>query len=146
LALAGTLVEEFDMQFDLRQSLRMVIATVLVAFFIVPTDALAQSHVVSPSDLQKESVAASQVRQHNLETVRHLLSTPAAEKAMQSAKMDPQQVKTAVSTLSDQELAQLAARADKAQADFSAGNLSERDLVLIILGVAVLILIIVAVR
>jgi hypothetical protein len=60
--------------------------------------------------------------------------------------MDTRQVKTAVSTLNDQELAQLAARADKAQADFAAGTLSQRDLILIILGVAVLILIIVAVR
>jgi hypothetical protein len=134
------------MQFNLRQCLQAAIATVLVALFIVPTDALAQSHVVSPADLQKQAVAASQVRQNNLETVQRFLSTSSAEKAMKSAKMDPQQVKTAVSTLSDQDLAQLAARADKAQADFAAGNLSERDLVLIILGVAVLILIIVAVR
>ena len=134
------------MQFDLRQCLRMAIATVLVALFIVPTDALAQSHVVSPADLQKQAVAASQVRQHNLESVQHLLSTPAAQKALKSANMDPQQVKTAVSGLDDQELAQLAARADKAQADFSAGNLSERDLILIILGIAILVLIIVAVR
>jgi acyl-CoA reductase-like NAD-dependent aldehyde dehydrogenase len=78
--------------------------------------------------------------------VQRLLSTPAAEKALKSAKMDTQQVKAAVSTLSDQELAQLAARADKAQADFAAGTLSERDLILIILGIAVLVLIIVAVR
>ena len=134
------------MQFDLRQSLRVAVAIVLVTLFIVPTDALAQSHVVSPADLQKEAVAASQVRQHNLETVQHLLSTPAAEKAMKSAKMDPQQVKTAVSGLDDQDLAQLASRANKAQADFSAGDLSERDLILIILGIAVLVLIIVAVR
>lgn len=134
------------MQFDLRQSLRVAVAIVLVTLFIVPTEALAQSHVVSPADLQKEAVAASQVRQHNLETVQHLLSTPAAEKAMKSAKMDPQQVKTAVSSLDDQDLAQLAARANKAQADFSAGDLSERDLILIILGIAVLVLIIVAVR
>ncbi|MBZ5508473.1 MAG: hypothetical protein LAO78_23695 [Acidobacteriia bacterium] len=134
------------MQFDLRQSLRMAIAVVLVAFFIVPTEALAQSHVVSPADLQKEVVAASQVRQHNLDSVRHLLSTPAAEKALKSAKMDPRQVTTAVSTLNDQELSQLAARADRAQADFAAGNLSERDLILIILGIAILVLIIVAVR
>jgi hypothetical protein len=134
------------MQFDLRQSLRVAVATLLVALFIVPTDALAQSHVVSPADLQKEAVAASQVRQHNLDSVQRLLSTPAAEKALKSAKMDTQQVKTAVSTLNDQELAQLAARADKAQADFAAGNLSERDLILIILGIAVLVLIIVAVR
>jgi hypothetical protein len=134
------------MQFDLRQSLRVAVATLLVALFIVPTDALAQSHVVSPADLQKEAIAASQVRQHNLDSVQRLLSTPAAEKALKSAKMDTQQVKTAVSTLNDQELAQLAARADKAQADFAAGNLSERDLILIILGIAVLVLIIVAVR
>ena len=134
------------MQFDLRQPLRVAVATLLVALFIVPTDALAQSHVVSPADLQKEAVAASQVRQHNLDSVQRLLSTPAAEKALKSAKMDTQQVKTAVSTLKDQELAQLAARADKAQADFAAGTLSERDLILIILGIAVLVLIIVAVR
>jgi len=134
------------MQFDLRQSLRMAIAIVLVAFFIVPTDALAQSHVVSPADLQKQVTAASQVRQHNLETVQHFLATPTAEKAIKSANMDPQQVKTAVSTLNDQDLAQLAARSDKAQADFAAGNLTERDLVLIILAIAVIILIIVAVR
>ena len=134
------------MQFDLRQLLRAAVAILLVALFIVPTDALAQSHVVSPADLQKEAVAASQVRQHNLDSVQRLLSTPAAEKALKSAKMDTQQVKTAVSTLSDQELAQLASRADKAQADFAAGDLSERDLILIILGIAVLVLIIVAVR
>ena len=134
------------MQFDLRQSLRMAIATVLVALFIVPTDALAQSHVVSPADLQRETVAASQVRQHNLDSVQHLLSSPEAQKALRSAKMDPQQIKTAVSTLNDQELAQLALRADKAQAEFAAGTLTERDLILIILGIAVLVLIIVAVR
>ena len=134
------------MQFNLRQCLRMALAVVLVALFIVPTEALAQSHVVSPADLQKAAVASSQARQQNLDAVQHLLSSPRAQKAMQSAKMDPQQVQTAVSTLNDQELAQLAARADKAQADFSAGNLSERDLILIILGIAVLVLIIVAVR
>jgi hypothetical protein len=55
-------------------------------------------------------------------------------------------VKQGVATLSDQELAQLAARADKAQADFAAGTLSDRDLIIIILAVAALILIIVAVR
>lgn len=134
------------MQFDLRQCLRMASAVVLVALFIVPTGAFAQSHVVSPADLQKATVASSQVRQHNLDSVQHLLSSPTAEKAMKSAKMDPQQVQTAISTLDDKDLAQLAARADKAQADFSAGNLNERDLILIILAIAVIILIIVAVR
>ncbi|MFI5104760.1 MAG: hypothetical protein ACHP79_07545 [Terriglobales bacterium] len=134
------------MQFDLRQSARMVIALVLVTLFLVPTDLVAQSHVVSPADLQKEVLAASQARQHNLDTVRQFLSSPVAEKAIKSAKMDPQQVRTAAATLNDQELAKLAAQADKAQADFAAGKLSDRDLILIILGIAVVVLIIVAVR
>src|SRR5215475_807338 len=130
----------------LRLHARGATAVVLVTLFFVPADLVAQSHVVSPADLQKEVVAASQARQRNLETVQQFLSTPAAEKAMKSARVDSQQVKTAVSTLSDQELAQLAARADKAQTDFAAGRIEERDLILIILAVVALVLIIVAVR
>jgi hypothetical protein len=48
--------------------------------------------------------------------------------------------------LSDQELAQLASRAQRAQAEFAAGRLSDRDLLILILGIAALVLIIVAVR
>jgi hypothetical protein len=51
-----------------------------------------------------------------------------------------------VSNLNDAELAQLAARAEKAQANFAAGDLSDRDLIFIILAIAVIVLIIVAVR
>ena len=134
------------MHSDSRQSVKRLVALLLFTVFIVPVGLMAQSHVVSPADLQHQAVAASQVRQHNLETVQNFLSTSVAEKAMKSAKVDPQQVKTAVSTLNNDELAQLAAKADKAQADFAAGNLTEHDLVLIILAVVVLVLIIVAVR
>ena len=134
------------MQAFLRKYMRSVIAVVLVAFFVVPADLVAQSHVVTPADLQKEVVAASQARQRNLEAVQQFLSTPAAEKAMKSAQVDPKEVRTAVSTLNDQELAQLAARADKAQADFAAGRIEQRDLILIILAIVALVLIIVAVR
>jgi len=134
------------MHFVLRQSARMMVALVLVAVFLLPSDLMAQSHVVSPADLQQQVMSASQVRDHNLQTVRNFLSTPTAEKALKSSHVNPQQVQTAVSTLSDQELADLAARADKAQTDFAAGRISDRDLILIILGIAILVLIIVAVR
>ena len=99
------------MQLNVRQSVRAVIASVLAMLFLVPADLVAQDHVVSPTELQKEVVAASQSRQHNLDTLQQFLSTPAAEKAIKSAQMDPRQVKTAVSALDDQDLAQLAARA-----------------------------------
>lgn len=134
------------MQEFFRQHTRTAIAFVLAVLFVIPTDLTAQNHVVSPADLQKEVLSASQVRQQNLETVQHFLSTPTAEKAMKSAQVNPQQVKVAVSTLSDQELAGLAARANKAQVDFAAGRIDDRDLLLIVLAIVALVLIIVAVR
>ena len=134
------------MHFDLRQSARVVIACILATIFAVPPSLLAQTHVVSPSELQKEVLAATQARQRNLERVKRFFSSEPATKALNSAHMDPAQVKTAVSTLSDAELSQLATRAEKAQTDFAAGTLSDRDLIIIIVAIAALILIIVAVR
>ena len=134
------------MRFDLRQSARVVIACILVTIFSVPSSLLAQIHVVSPADLQKEVVNATQRRELNVEKVRQFLSSEMAQKALKTAHMNSEQVKTGVASLSDAELAQLASRADKAQADFVAGTLSDRDLLLIILGIAALVLIIIAVR
>jgi hypothetical protein len=51
-----------------------------------------------------------------------------------------------VSSLDDQELARLAARSETARKDFAAGRMSDRDLLIILVGIAALILIIVAVR
>jgi hypothetical protein len=130
----------------MRQSVRVATAFVLALVFAIPQSLVAQAHIVSPADLQNAMVAATQAHQRDVETIRQFLSTPAAEKALKSAHMDPAQVKQAVSSLSDQELSQLASRAEKAQADFAAGNIGERDLLIILIAVAVLILIIVAVR
>lgn len=134
------------MSFGPRQSVRILIACFFTTLFAIPPDVLAQDHVVRPSDLQQEMVKATQARRHNLETLQSFLSTPAAEKALKSAKLDPQQVKTAVAMLSDEDLAQLSSRAEKAQNDFAAGRISDRDLIWIIVAIVALILIIVAVH
>ncbi len=136
------------MHFDMKQLSRVATAFVLAAVFALPQNLLAEgaAHVVSPSDLQQAAVQASTVRQHNVEQVRQFFSSEKAEKALRSAHMNPEQVKNAVSTLEDAELAQLASRVQKTQADFAAGTLSDRDLIIILVAVAVLILIIVAVR
>jgi hypothetical protein len=116
----------------------------LISLMAVPAGLMAETaHVVSPADLQKQAMAATQTRQTNVEKVRNFLSTPVAEQAMQKSHIDSGQVKAAVANLGDEELAQLAARADKAQRDFAAGYLSTRDIILIVLGVVVIILIIV---
>ena len=120
-------------------------AIFLLAVFVVPQLA-AQSHVVSPADLQKEAVSATQTRQQNIDALTNALSTPKVQKAMKAAQLDPIQVKTAVSSLSNAELAQLASRANHAQNDFAAGRIDDHDLLLILVAVAALILIIVAVH
>lgn len=127
---------------------RLLTAAVLAAAFTVPPTLLAQApdHLVPPSALQQAAVNASQARRQNAETLQKFISSPEAQKALESARMDPREVSKAVSGLSDQELAQLAQRANKAQSDFAAGTLSDRDLLIIIVAIAALILIIVAVR
>lgn len=105
----------------------------------------AQTHVVTADELQKEAVAATSARQHNEQSVNQFLSTPAAQKALRSVHVDPKQVKTAVSSLSDEELAELASRTEKAQADFAAG-FTNHDLLIIIIALVALILLIVAVH
>lgn len=136
------------MHFDMKQVSRVAAAVILAAVFALPQNLLAEgaTHLVSPSELQKATVGASTARQQNAEHVRQFFSSEKAEKALRSAHMNPEQVKNAVSTLDDAELAQLASRVNKAQADFAAGSLSDRDLIVILVAVAVLILIIVAVR
>ena len=91
-------------------------------------------------------MASSAARQRNQEQVRSFLSSEQAKRAMKEAKIDPQQVANAVSQLNNEELARLAARSAKAQKDFAAGNIDNHDLLIILVGIAVLILIIVAVH
>ncbi len=132
------------MRFESWQFARTFTAAVLITAFTVPQTLTAQSaqHLVSPSDLQQAAVDASQTRQQNLDTLNNFLSTDQARQALQSARVSPQQVKKAVAGLSDEELAQLASRAQKAQADFAAGTIGDRDLIFIVLAIVVLILLI----
>lgn len=136
------------MQSEIRQFSRALTAAALAVAFTVPPTLFAQApdHLVSPSTLQQATVNASHARQQNAETLQKFFSSPDAQKALESAHMNPQEVKKAVAGLSDQETAQLAQRATKAQSDFAAGNIDDRDLLIILVCIAALILIIVAVH
>lgn len=124
---------------------RNVIALILLPLILTFNTLSAQTHIVSPAELQKEAVAATKARQHDADTVNRFLSSPKAQKVLATAGIDAQQVKTAVAALDDAELARLAEQSRNAQADFAAGRISDRDLLFILVGIAVVILIIVAV-
>ena len=132
------------MRFDLWQSIRLLAACFLLT--LCATSILAQTHVVSQADIHKELVNAAQTRRNNLEKTRRIFSLDETRKAMEAAKISPEKVDAAISSLSDEELARLASRADKLDQDFAAGRLSDRDLLIVILGLAALVLIIVAAR
>src|ERR1700756_5350528 len=80
-----------------------------------------QDHIVSSQALQQQVVNTTAARQKHIDTLTEILKTPTAQKAMHDAKVDPVQVKNAIPTLSDDELANLSGRVTKAQGDFSAG-------------------------
>jgi hypothetical protein len=122
------------------------VALLAVAFMFAILPVMAQSHLVTEQDLQQQLATVSQSRAQNLRRVQAFFSSEQAQKAFQNRRIDSQQVKTAASALSDAELANLASRTQKAQSDFAAGTLNDRDLIWIILGLVALILIIVAVR
>jgi hypothetical protein len=95
---------------------------------------------VSPAQLDRRLQESTVTRQKQVEGLTQFLSTPQAEKAMKDAKIDPVQVKTAIPTLSNAELADLSARADRAQHDFAAGGLGTLAIALIILAIVLVIL------
>ncbi|MGH9717695.1 MAG: hypothetical protein ACRD4R_13345 [Candidatus Acidiferrales bacterium] len=119
----------------------VVLLALLVA---VPQDVFAQNHVVSPSQLQRDVASASAVRLQNIKDVENLLATPGGRQALESQHLDYRQVKDAVPELSNQELAHLAKMSQDAQQKFAAGDITNRDLLWILVGAAVIILIVVA--
>ena len=126
-----------------RAIMAAVFASAMTAFtaFSAPVP----QHLVTPGQLQQSTVNASQARQQNIQELRQFLSSPEAQKAFEKAHANPEEVKKAVSGLSDQELAQLSQRATKAQRDFAAGDISTEGLILIIVAIILVILLIVLV-
>lgn len=131
----------------MRSSICRILVTSLACAvgFLLHTPSLqaAQAHVVSPAGLQQATVSVARTRQQNITKVEKFFSSERAEKTLKSAHLDPIQIKKAVPSLSDQELARLASRADKAQKDFAAGDLTNQQItyILIALGTAVVVLI-----
>jgi Flp pilus assembly protein TadB len=120
------------MEFHFRRPLAFLSAAVLAAAFAAPHSIAAQKtdHLVSPGDLDKAAQEATQVRRQNIDTLRDFLSSPKAQKALEQAHINPVEVQNA----------------DKARNDFAAGNMTDHDLLVILVAVAVIILIIVAVH
>lgn len=134
------------MKFCTRMCLGLLLVTGIT--FGASQAALSQEkeHAVSTQDLRKEVQKASTERQANEAAIRELLSTEQGQKALKSTGADFTKVSQAVSQLSDEDAARMAAQSRAVQKDIAAGNFSDRDILIIIVCIAALVLIIVAVR
>lgn len=126
--------------------LECLLVLTLGLILTTPRNMFAQTHVVSPSQIQKDLATTSTARQKNREQLDRFFSSEQARKALHLAHIDSREVTSAIDQLSSSDLAMLAARSANAQREFAAGNMDNHDLLLILVGIAALILIIVAVR
>ncbi len=128
-----------------RRSVRLF-ALLLVALFTgLPQQLVAQEHLVSPEAIQEQLVQSAAERNKNVASLTEFFGSESARKAMKGAGLSQDEVKNAVSRLSDQELSQLAAKANRAQKDFAAGALTNQQLTYIIIALATAVIIIVIV-
>jgi hypothetical protein len=116
--------------------------TLLVFLAAVPLRAESSGHIVSSHALQHQLQASSSARQQNIQTVTKFLSTPLAHRAMKIEHISPTQVKNAIPTLSDSELASLSSRANQAEQQFSAGTLSTNQMLLLIIILLVVVILV----
>jgi hypothetical protein len=109
-----------------------------------PIQAQDKQHVVSLSELSKDSSVPAETRQTNEAAVRQLFSSEPGQKALKSANIDYAKVDQAVGQLNDEDVAKLAGRSRQVEKDFAAGRLSDRDLLIIVI-IAVLLIALIAV-
>ena len=122
---------------------RGLLASLLVLIVALPQNVFAQApHLVTPAELHRELLTAARMREQNRQTLRQFLSSEAGKNALRVVHRDPVEVTRAIATLSDAELARLAARADKAQRDFAAGALSKEALLIVAIAVIVVVVIV----
>jgi uncharacterized protein YdaU (DUF1376 family) len=106
----------------------------------------AETHVVPITELHARTVSASDGRQSDLAKLDQFFSADAARQVLYSMKLDGAQVHQAVAVLSSEELARLASRTDKIQADLAAGALTNQQLTYIVIALATAVLILVIIK
>ncbi|MGH9451268.1 MAG: hypothetical protein ACRD11_12140 [Terriglobia bacterium] len=122
--------------------LLVVFLGLLLAILFAAPPLPAADHVVSSSAIRQALVRSAATRQNQIAQVEKFFSSPPAEKALQKGRIDLQQVQNAIPSLSNQELAQLAARTQRIQNDFAAGSLSNERLTYIVIALATAVIVI----
>jgi hypothetical protein len=126
------------------------IATTLLAAAVTAGPMLAQSqtdqHVVSLGELNSAAAGLSETRRANEAEIRHLFASVDGEKALKTANVEYAKIDRAVSSMSDEDVARISDRARAIDRDFAAGNLTDHDLLVILIIALIVIILIVVLR
>jgi hypothetical protein len=132
------------------QTKKMTRAATLLLAAVTAGPMLAQSqadkHVVSLGELNKDAARPSETRRANEAEIRQLFATVDGQKALKTANVDYAKIDRAVSSMSDEDVARISERARAIDRDFAAGNLSDHDLLVILVVALIVIILIVVLR
>jgi len=125
-------------------------ATMLLAAAVTAGPMLAQSqadkHVVSLGELNKDAAGPMQARRANEADIRQLFATVDGQKALKSANVEYAKIDSAVSSMSDEDVARISSRARELNRDFAGGSLTDHDLLVILIVVLIVVILIVVLR
>jgi hypothetical protein len=126
------------------------LAAVLLAAAVSAGPIMAQSqvdkHVVSLDELSRDAARPAQTRRANEAEIRQLFATVDGQKALKTMNVDYAKIDRAVSSMSDEDVARISDRARAIDRDFAAGNLTDHDLLVILIIALIVIILIVVLR
>ena len=120
------------------------VAAILV-MLLVPAPGSAQDHVVTAAEVEARLTAQGSERAARLRAVDAALATPAAAEAAALLHADVDRVRTGVASLTDEELRDVAARADLLAMDPVAGLHPVWWVLIILVGLLTILLLLVAI-
>ena len=125
---------------------QMIATGLAAALFFAAAPLPAADHLIPSADMRQQLTDREQSRSEKVDQLTEFFQSPAASQALAKAGIDAGKISKAVSSLDNESLESLTARALDAQRDLSAGALNNQQLtyIIIALGTAVLILVIVA--
>lgn len=126
---------------------KSLIAFIFACFFVLAASRqvlAVQDHVVSQPGLRQAMMNSAATRQSNIRKVEDFLSSQPIQKIVKKNGFNLKQVKQAVPSLSNQELAQLAERSGKIQSAFAAGSLTHGQITYLLVAATVIIILIIA--
>jgi len=110
----------------------------------VPGVLKADAHLAPSSELHQSIVEAQRTREANRKEVVEFFATPQVRKTLKASNLDLRKVETAVSFLSDDELAKLAMQSREMQRDLAAGALNNQQITYILIALVTAVIVILA--